>query len=71
MCFEALLYIVLGLIVGVISDLIGIGGGVLVTPVLIYWFNFSHTCTYLLILTFLSMKPREPHSLCWRLLSGC
>ncbi|NJL87758.1 MAG: sulfite exporter TauE/SafE family protein [Leptolyngbyaceae cyanobacterium SM1_1_3] len=38
---EVLLYMVLGLGVGAISGLIGIGGGVLVTPALIYMFGFS------------------------------
>ena len=41
MGFEGLLYLALGLTAGSISGLIGIGGGVLITPALIYWFNFS------------------------------
>ncbi|MDV3353343.1 sulfite exporter TauE/SafE family protein [Leptolyngbyaceae cyanobacterium CCMR0082] len=35
------LYLGLGLAVGTLSGLIGIGGGVLITPALIYWFGFS------------------------------
>lgn len=35
------LYLVLGLAAGIISGLIGIGGGVLLTPALIYLFGFS------------------------------
>ena len=35
------LFLVLGLFVGTISGLIGIGGGVLFTPALIYLFGFS------------------------------
>jgi uncharacterized protein len=35
------LYLCLGLIVGAISGLIGIGGGVLLTPALVYLFGFS------------------------------
>jgi uncharacterized protein len=34
-------YLLLGLIVGAISGLIGIGGGVLLTPALVYFFGFS------------------------------
>lgn len=34
-------YIILGLLAGTISGLIGIGGGVVVVPVLIYLFGFS------------------------------
>lgn len=36
-----LLFLGLGLTVGVISGLIGIGGGVLITPALIYLFGFD------------------------------
>lgn len=38
---ELLLYLLLGLGVGMLSGLIGIGGGVLITPALIYLFGFS------------------------------
>ncbi|MGB3495896.1 MAG: sulfite exporter TauE/SafE family protein [Elainellaceae cyanobacterium] len=38
---ELLLYLVLGLGAGSLSGLIGIGGGVLITPALIYLFGFS------------------------------
>ena len=38
---EFFLYLILGLSVGSLSGLIGIGGGVLITPALIYWFGFS------------------------------
>jgi len=38
---ELLLYLLLGLGVGALSGLIGIGGGVLITPALIYFFGFS------------------------------
>lgn len=38
---ELLLYLILGLGVGTLSGLIGIGGGVLITPALIYLFGFS------------------------------
>jgi hypothetical protein len=41
---EISLYLVLGLIAGAISGLIGIGGGVLLTPALVYLFGFTqHT----------------------------
>jgi len=36
-----LLYIVLGLIAGIVSGLIGIGGGIIIIPVLIFLFGFS------------------------------
>lgn len=39
--FALFLYLVLGLAAGIISGLIGIGGGVLLTPALIYLFGFS------------------------------
>ncbi|NJM98272.1 MAG: sulfite exporter TauE/SafE family protein [Phormidesmis sp. RL_2_1] len=38
---ETLLFLVLGLTVGTVSGLIGIGGGVLFTPALIYLLGFS------------------------------
>ena len=36
-----LLYIVLGLIAGIVSGLIGIGGGIIIIPALIFLFGFS------------------------------
>src|SRR3990172_7847922 len=36
-----LLYIVLGLIAGIVSGLIGVGGGIIVIPALIFLFGFS------------------------------
>ncbi|MDB9529037.1 sulfite exporter TauE/SafE family protein [Oscillatoria sp. CS-180] len=41
MGFEWVLYLALGLSVGTLSGLIGIGGGVLITPALVYLFGFS------------------------------
>jgi uncharacterized membrane protein YfcA len=41
MSLEILLFLGLGLGVGTISGLIGIGGGVLITPTLIYVFGFE------------------------------
>ncbi|MDA0265944.1 MAG: sulfite exporter TauE/SafE family protein [Cyanobacteria bacterium] len=41
MGIELVLYLLLGLAVGTLSGLIGIGGGVLITPALVYWFGFS------------------------------
>lgn len=38
---ETLLFLLLGLFVGALSGLIGIGGGVLIMPALIYVFGFS------------------------------
>lgn len=38
---ELFFYWILGFGVGSLSGLIGIGGGVLITPALIYWFGFS------------------------------
>jgi uncharacterized membrane protein YfcA len=38
---EVSLYLILGLVVGTVSGLIGIGGGVLLTPALIYLFGFT------------------------------
>ena len=35
------LYLILGLITGTVSGLIGIGGGVLLTPALVYLFGFT------------------------------
>jgi len=34
-------FIILGLIVGIISGVIGIGGGIFIVPSLVYFFNFS------------------------------
>ena len=36
-----ILYVVLGVVAGMASGLIGIGGGIIVVPVLIYIFGFS------------------------------
>jgi len=35
------LYLILGLLTGTVSGLIGIGGGVLLTPALVYLFGFT------------------------------
>jgi uncharacterized membrane protein YfcA len=37
----AILYLLLGLVAGVFSGLIGIGGGVIIVPALIYLFGFE------------------------------
>ncbi|MEB3277475.1 MAG: TSUP family transporter [Lyngbya sp.] len=38
---QAIAFLMLGLATGTISGLIGIGGGVLLTPALVYFFGFS------------------------------
>ncbi len=38
---DVLLYMLLGVVAGVLSGLIGIGGGVIIVPVLVYLFGFS------------------------------
>ncbi|MEL6441879.1 MAG: sulfite exporter TauE/SafE family protein [Cyanobacteria bacterium J06621_8] len=38
---EVILFLLLGLLVGIISGVIGIGGGVLLTPALVFLFGFS------------------------------
>ena len=35
------LYLVLGLAVGIVSGMIGIGGGILIVPALVYFFHMS------------------------------
>jgi uncharacterized protein len=35
------LYILLGLVVGVFSGIVGIGGGILIIPALVYFFHMS------------------------------
>ena len=37
----SLLYILLGAFAGALSGLIGIGGGVIIVPALIFWFGFT------------------------------
>lgn len=37
----ALPYVLLGAVVGVFSGLVGVGGGILIVPALIYFFGFS------------------------------
>ena len=36
-----LLYLLLGLLVGVLSGIVGIGGGILIVPTLVYFFHMS------------------------------
>jgi len=48
-----LFYLFLGLIAGALSGLIGIGGGVIIVPALVFCLGFPNT------------KPREQHWLCW------
>jgi uncharacterized membrane protein YfcA len=38
----AVLLVVIGLLVGIVSGMLGIGGGVLVIPALVFLFGFSH-----------------------------
>jgi len=38
---EDLLYIALGLVAGILSGLIGIGGGVIIVPALVFLYGFS------------------------------
>ena len=38
---DDLLYVLLGLVAGTLSGLIGIGGGVIIVPALVYLFGFS------------------------------
>jgi uncharacterized membrane protein YfcA len=38
---DILLYLLIGLIAGVLSGLIGIGGGVIIVPILIFLFGFT------------------------------
>jgi uncharacterized membrane protein YfcA len=35
------LYILLGLLVGVLSGIVGIGGGIMIVPVLVYFFHMN------------------------------
>jgi uncharacterized membrane protein YfcA len=35
------LYLVLGIAVGIVSGMIGIGGGILIVPILVYFFHMS------------------------------
>ncbi len=41
MLLKALLYLLLGWTTGTLSGLLGLGGGSLITPALIYLFGFS------------------------------
>jgi uncharacterized protein len=38
---DLLLYVVIGLVAGALSGLLGIGGGVIIVPALIFFFGFS------------------------------
>ena len=38
---EDLLYIALGVVAGILSGLIGIGGGIIIVPALIFLFGFT------------------------------
>jgi uncharacterized membrane protein YfcA len=38
---NVVLYIILGLAAGVLSGLVGIGGGILIIPALVYFFDFT------------------------------
>jgi uncharacterized protein len=41
MLLQTLLYLILGSVSGTLSGLLGIGGGSLITPALIYWFGYK------------------------------
>ncbi len=38
---DLLLYVVIGLVAGALSGLLGIGGGIIIVPALIFFFGFS------------------------------
>lgn len=38
---DIFLYILLGAIAGIFSGLVGVGGGVIIVPMLVFWFKFS------------------------------
>ncbi|MDE2141609.1 MAG: sulfite exporter TauE/SafE family protein [Elusimicrobia bacterium] len=38
---DTFLYLLLGLVVGVISGMIGVGGGILIVPALVFFFGFT------------------------------
>lgn len=38
---DIFLYILLGAIAGIFSGLVGVGGGVIIVPILVFWFKFS------------------------------